>query len=227
MIVTQSLEKALSHEGITLTEFSELVLRLLDYSVICREESQIEQNLYDRFLRVEPLIQDYLSVLHIRLLHESQFQYIRAYPPGAEVPGMHDEQYQPFNSGLRQRLGQQEIAVILVLRSQYDKSLREGAVDDHGQVLISLEALSIAMHNLLGRSLPELMSDRKRMFSKLRQLRLIQFSLEDEVESAEAWIRIRPMIVSFVSDEALAVLSHDNSHSTTQTSETTTNREVY
>ncbi|UZE96400.1 DUF4194 domain-containing protein [Alkalimarinus alittae] len=217
MIVTQSLEKALSHEGITLTEFSELVLRLLDYSVICREESQVEQNLYDRFLRVEALVQDYLSVLHIRLLHESQFQYIRAYPPGAEVPGMHDEQYQPFNSGLRQRLGQQEIAVILVLRSQYDKSLREGAVDDHGQVLISLEALSIAMHNLLGRALPEHMLDRKKLFSRLKQLRLIQFGAEDDVANGDAWIRIRPMIVSFVSDEALSVLKEESQTDTKDT----------
>ena len=79
MIVTQALETALIHEGITLTEFSELTLRLVDYSVICRDESQIEQNLYDRFLRIEPLIRDYLSVLHIRLLHEVQFQYVRAY----------------------------------------------------------------------------------------------------------------------------------------------------
>ncbi len=210
MIITQSLEKSLSQEGITLTEFSELVLRLLDYSVICREESQIEQNLYDRFLRVETLVQDYLSVLHIRLLHENQFQYIRTYPPGAEVPGMHDEQYQPFNSGLRQRLGQQEIAVILVLRSQYDKSLREGAVDDNGQVLISLEALSIAMHNLLGRALPEHILDRKKLFSRLKQLRLIQYGVEDEVANGDTWIRIRPMIVSFVSDEALSVLKEES-----------------
>ncbi len=210
MIVTQALETSLNHEGITLTEFSELALRLVDYSVICRDESQIEQTLYDRFLRIEPLIRDYLSVLHIRLLHETQFQYVRAYPPGSEIPGMHDEQHQPFNSGLRQRLSQQEIAVILVLRSQYDKSLREGAVDDNGQVMLSLEALSIAMHNLLGRALPENQHDRKKLFSRLKQLRLIQFSAEvnidDVLESGDTWIRIRPMIVSFVSDEALSVL---------------------
>lgn len=210
MIVTQALENSLRHEGITLTEFSELVLRLLDYSIICREESQVEMTLYDRFLRIESLVQDYLSPLHIRLLHEAQFQYVRAYPPGAEVPGMHDEQYQPFNSGLRQRLGQQEIAVILVLRSQYDKSLREGAVDDNGQVLLSLEALSIAMHNLLGRSLPEHINDRKKLFSRLKQLRLIQYGVDDDVASGDAWIRIRPMIVSFVSDEALSVLKGES-----------------
>ena len=122
---------------------------------------------------------------------------------------MHDEQYQPFNSGLRQRLGQQEVAVILVLRSQYDKSLREGAVDDNGQVLISLEALSIAINNLLGRTLPEHVNDRKKLFSKLKQLRLIQYGADDNIDSGDAWIRIRPMIVSFVNDEALSILKSD------------------
>lgn len=211
MIVTQALETALHHEGISLTEFSELLLRLLDYSVLCRDESQIEQTLYDRFIRVEPLIEDYLSLLHIRLLHDTQFQYIRAYPPGAEIPGMHDEAHTPFNSGLRQRLSQQEVALILVLRSQYDKSLREGAIDDHGQVMLSLEALSIAMHNLLGRALPEHQNDRKKLFSRLKQLRLIQYGGDDDIGQADAWIRIRPMIVSFVSDAALSVLKGETS----------------
>ena len=40
----------------------------------------------------------------------------------------------------------------------------------------------------------------------MRQLRLIEFKQEDNMESAESWIKIHPMIVTFVTDESLAVL---------------------
>ena len=37
----------------------------------------------------------------------------------------------------------------------YDKALREGQVDEFGQVMLSLEALNLSSRNLLGRSLPQ------------------------------------------------------------------------
>lgn len=200
-----SIEQQLEKEGIQLKEFSELIIRLMDYGVICRDESQIEQTLYDRYLRIEHLVQDYLSIMGIRIQHDKRFQFIRCFPPGAQVPGM-DEDDQPFNGGLRVRLSQNEVALVLVLRSQYDKALREGQVDEQGCVLVSLESLSIALKNLLGRSLPEQMTERKSLFRRLRQLRLIQLSSEDALESAEFWLKIRPMIMSYVSDDVLSTL---------------------
>ena len=59
------LEKLLEKEGVQLKEFSELVIRLMDYGVICRDESQIEQILYDRYQRIESLVQDYVSLMGI------------------------------------------------------------------------------------------------------------------------------------------------------------------
>ena len=206
MMISQTLEQELNQRGLQLSDFTELLLRLLDYSIICRDESQVEQALYDRYLRIEALVDDYLAVLAIRLLHDRQFQYVRAYPPGAEVPGLGDEIDQPFNSGLRARLNQQEVALVLVLRSQYDKALREGQVDDDGGVTVSFEALAIAMKNLLQRTLPENLTERRNLLKRIRQLRLIQYSQEEELDGGDAWIRIRPQIVNFVSDEALAVL---------------------
>ncbi|EAT11543.1 DUF4194 domain-containing protein [Bermanella marisrubri] len=200
-----SIEQQLEKEGIQLKEFSELIIRLMDYGVICRDESQVEQTLYDRYLRLEHLVQDYLSIMGIRVQHDKRFQFIRCFPPGAQVPGM-DEDDQPFNGGLRVRLSQNEVALVLVLRSQYDKALREGQVDEQGCVLVSLESLSIALKNLLGRSLPEQMTERKSLFRRLRQLRLIQLSSEDALESAEFWLKIRPMIMSYVSDDVLSTL---------------------
>jgi hypothetical protein len=106
-------------------------------------------------------------------------------------------------------LNQNEVALILVLRAQYDKALREGAVDEQGCVMVSFEGLSIAMKNLLKRSLPENVTDRKIMFRKLRQMRLIQLQNEDSVEDGDVWLRIRPMIMSYVSDQVLTELMGD------------------
>lgn len=209
-----NLEIALEKEGVHLREFSELMIRLMDYGVICRDESQVEQTLYDRYLRVENVVAEYLSVMGIRIQHDKRFQFVRLYPPGAQVPGMEDDHDLPFNGGFRVRLSQNEVALVLVLRSQYDKALREGQVDEQGCVLVSLESLSIALKNLLGRSLPEQLTERKNLFRRLRQLRLIQLANEDALESSEFWLKIRPMIMSYVSDDVLsALLAEDEDES--------------
>jgi hypothetical protein len=200
------IDRELEKEGLSQKDYSELLVRLLDYGVICRDESQVEQTLYDRYVRIEELVGEYLSVLGIRIQHDKRFQFIRLYPPGAQVPGMDEDQQNAGNPAFRQRLNQSEVALILVLRAQYDKALREGAVDEQGCVMVSLEGLTIAMKNLLKRSLPDNVTERKALFRKLRQMRLVQLQNEDSVHDGDIWLRIRPMIMSYVSDEVLTEL---------------------
>ncbi len=206
-MLSDFLESKLEPENLTREDFRELLIRLLNYGVLARAESQVEQQLYDRYLRVEDLVREYLDLIGVRVLHDRRFEYLRLYPPGAQVPGMDDAAEQAYGGSLRSRLSQSEVALILVLRLQYDKALREGQVDERGFVTESLESLSIAMKNLLGRSLPDKLTERKRLFQRLRQLRLIELRNEEDVESSEAWLKIHPMIVSFVSDEALDALA--------------------
>jgi len=196
------LEQALAERGSDWQAFSELMIRLLDYGVLCRDESKKEAELYDRYVQLESLVEDYLAVLGIRLLHERRFQSLRLFPPGAEVPGLADTD-EAFNTGLRERLNHQEVAVILVLRAEYDKALREGDVDEHGCVLLSLEALNLSMKNVLGRNLPETATERLALFRRLRQLRLIRVNQEEMLDDAEAWLIIRPGITSLVTDSVL------------------------
>ena len=210
------IDRELEKEGLSQKEYSELLVRLLDYGVICRDESQVEQTLYDRFVRIEELVGEYLSVLGIRIQHDKRFQFIRLYPPGAQVPGMDEDQQNVGNPAFRQRLNQSEVALILVLRAQYDKALREGAVDEQGCVMVSLEGLTIAMKNLLKRSLPENVTERKALFRKLRQMRLVQLQNEDSVHDGDIWLRIRPMIMSYVSDEVLTELMATDEESDTE-----------
>lgn len=198
----QLIEEKLKERGIQRSEFTELLIRLMDYGVLCRDESSIEQQFYDRYVRIEELIQDYFSLLSIRLEHDNQFKFVRLYPPGAEIPGQDEPESQPSNNGLRIKLNQHEVALILIVRTLYDKALREGQVDEFGNVISSLESINISLNNLLKRSLPENQTERKQLFRRLRQLRLITFINEHEGEG-EGLIKIRPMITSFVSQQVL------------------------
>lgn len=205
-MIREHLETALSAKGSTWFEFSELMIRLVDHGVLCRDESKKEAELYDRYLQLDEFVEDYLSVLGIRLLHDRQFHTVRLFPPGAEVPGLADAD-SAFNTGLRERLNQAEVALVLVLRAEYDKALREGSLDEHGNVLLSMEALNLSAKNLLGRALPENITERRNLFRRLRQLRLIRSSGDEEIEDTETWITIRPGITSFVTATVLSQLS--------------------
>ncbi|WP_105103961.1 DUF4194 domain-containing protein [Microbulbifer pacificus] len=208
-MIEQALEEALTQCRLTHNEFSELLVRLLDYGVICRDESNVETVLYDRFQRCERLIREWIAPLGLRLQHDSRFQFIRVYPPGAEVPGMPDQE-EPHHGGFRARLTQQEVAAILVLRVEYDKSLREGQVDDQGCVALTLEALEFGMRNLLKMSLPDKQVERKLLLKKLRQLRLVQFLGEDSEAVVDTLLRVRPTIAQFVSESALEQLLNES-----------------
>lgn len=203
MTLNELLAQTLTAKRFSPDEFSELLIRLLDYGVICRDESQVEEQLYDRYLQLQELVEDYLLPLKVRIQHDKRFHFVRLFPPGAQVPGLPDDDSQPFNSGLRATLNQQEVATVLVLRAEYDKALREGQVDDQGSVLLALEALGIALKNLLGRTLPLKKTERDQLFRRLRQLRLIQTAQGFDPMLPDAWLKIRPSITSFVSDAVL------------------------
>ena len=197
------LEEQLDKYNLSLNDWRELIQRLLDYGVLCRGDSQVEAELYDRFLRIHELVNDYLALMGVRFQHDTQFNFVRILPPGARLPGLEDETDEPFNGGFRSRLNQHEIALILVLRAEYDKALREGVIDEQGCATLSLEAISLSMKSLLRRNLPENIGERRLAFKRLRQLRLINYFAEVDMDSGESWIKIRPLIINLVSNEWL------------------------
>ncbi len=201
------LEQRLEAAGVSAEELRELLVRLLNYGILCREESQTERELYDRFLRVEEPARELLDMVGITVHLDRRLEYLRLLPPGTQVPGMEGAAEQAFSGSLRARLSQNEVALLLVLRVQYDKALREGKLDEQGFVNESFESLGIAMKNLLGRPLPDKVTERKRLFQRLKQLRLIEFRQEEDIDNSESWLRIHPMIVDFVGGDALAALS--------------------
>jgi len=189
--------------------FSELIVRLLDYGVISRHESQVEATLYDRYLQCADLVEDYLAPMHLVLLHDTQFRFLRVFPPASVVPGVADDdnaQDSPFQTGFRTKPSPSAVAVILILRVEYEKALKEGKVDERGHVLLPLEELVITMKNLLKQSLPESQGERQAIFRQLRQLRLIKYTKEADLSlenGQDNWLRIEPGITSFVSQAML------------------------
>jgi len=207
--ITELLEQNLDQVGLSLNAFSELIVRLLDYGVISRNESQIEANLYDRYLQCVDIVEDYLIPLHVILVHDTQFRFIRVFPPASVVPGIVDNdnaQDSPFQTGFRTKPSANAVAVILILRVEYEKALREGKVDELGQVLLPLEELVITMKNLLKQSLPESQGERQAVFRQLRQLRLVKYTSEADLtieNDQDSWLHIDPSITSFVNQAML------------------------
>ena len=203
MQLNDYLENRLESAGVALEDFRSLLIRLVNYGVLERAQSQTEREVYDRFVRVEELAAEVLALYGIVLHHDRRFEYVRLYPPGSRTPGMDQAEEQAFNGSLRARLSQNEVALILVLRAQYDKAVREAKIDENGFAIEPMEAISLAMKNWLNRSLPEKSTERRRVFQRLRQLRLIDYRSDEELEQSEAWLRIHPMIVDFVSVDAV------------------------
>jgi hypothetical protein len=204
------LERRLESAAVSYEQLRELLIRLLNYGVLVRDESQTTRELYDRFRRIESIVEESLALYGIELHHERKFEYVRLYPPGSRRPGMDHAEDEAFGGSLRARLSQHEIALILVLRAQYDKATREGKLDDRGFATEPLEAIGLAMKNWLSRSLPEKATERRAAFRRLRQLKLIEYREDDDLEQAETWIRVHPMIVDFVGNEAIDALGNAN-----------------
>ncbi|TQV86911.1 DUF4194 domain-containing protein [Aliikangiella coralliicola] len=214
MNLSDYLAQRLEETGISESEFQELIIRLVNYSVIVRDESQTEQQLFDRLVRCRELVEEYLAVIGIQIHMDTRFEYVRVYPPSSEIPGIKEADENAWSGSLRNRLSQYEVALVLVLRAQYEKALREGKIDEKGYALDSIESLIIAAKNLLGRNLPEKLTERKKLFQRLRLLRLIDFRSDEAFDTGEGWIKIHPMIVTFVSDTAVDALASESNSET-------------
>lgn len=207
MRLKEHLEQRLESAAVSFAQLQELLIRLLNYGVLVRDESQVTRELYDRFVRIEELVGESLDLYGVELHHDRRFEYVRLYPPGSQRPGMDHAEEQAFGGSLRARLSQHEVALVLVLRAQYDKAVREGKIDERGYAAEPLESIGLAMKSWLGRSLPEKATERRAVFKRLQQLRLIEYRQEEDLEQAEAWIRVHPMIVDFVSNDAIDALA--------------------
>jgi Domain of unknown function (DUF4194) len=211
MILTQTLLDRLQPENIKLQRFQEITARLFAWGIIVRDEDGVEQRCYDDACRIEALLGEYFALAGFRLVHDVQNEFFRLYAPGAQIPGMVEDDVEAAVS-LRARLSSDFVAAALALRFLYQQGLIEGGgrLSDAGEVLIRFDELAATLQVQLKRALPESQGERERLLKDLKRHRLIQYGALFDMQDEDALIAVRPTILGIISEDALAAaLEHD------------------
>lgn len=203
MTITTALREELAGEGVTMDRFKELVVRLMAYGVVVRDEDRTEQAIYDDARRVEKLLADYFSIAGLYLHHDLTAQFFRLYPPGAAIDGVAEDLNEPVPA-LRTRVSANFVAVALALRFLYQEKLNQGYVDAQGEALVSFDDIAAALQTQLKRSLPENAAERMALLAELKRHRLLRYSSSFSIADEDAFLAIRPLILGVISNEALA-----------------------
>ena len=191
-MLTDALEHELDERDVSINEFKQVVLRLLDKQVIYRRESLVEGELYDLYVRMEALINEYLWIIGIRVIHHSHLNYVIAYPPGSSIPGVYSDEV--GDQALQRRVHIEEAGLLITLRLLYEEKIREGEIDEDGAAYVSLETVFTRYHSIMKREMPSTEVDRRTLFYTLRRLRVITYT---DLTTPEQWIGIREVILHF------------------------------
>ena len=205
MMLTQILLDRLEPENLKLHRFQEITSRLFAWGIIVRDEDGVEQRYYDDACRIENLLTEYFALAGFRLIHDLQNEFFRLYAPGAQIPGLAEDDNDPAPS-LRARLSADFVAAALALRFLYQQGLAEGGgrLSDDGEVLIRFEELATTLHIQIKRPLPDNLGDRDRLLKDLKRHRLIQYGALFSMQDEDALIAIRPVILGIIGEDVLA-----------------------
>lgn len=134
-----------------------------------------------------------LEPLGMRLERNAHYRYVVALPSHGE--------------GVAVTLD--ETLLILVLRQRYDAAMRQGQVEEHGDVIVELPDLQEAYQALTGRPMPEVGTLR----ALLRTLRRWSVCRIEDAEADDAQpfrVLVRPAIVEIVGAQWLQRLDQHN-----------------
>jgi hypothetical protein len=134
-----------------------------------------------------------LAPLGIRLVRNAHYRYLVALPAHAEgVPVTLDE-----------------TLALLVLRQRYDEAMRQGQIEDHGEVVVELPELQEAWQALVGRTMPDTGALRAlaRALKRWGVCRLVDSEADDP---QPFHLRVRPAIVEIVGEQWLQRLDQHN-----------------
>jgi len=183
--------------------FAEICNRLLASGIVWREYSKPEQALYDDATLAEELLREWFDVLGFALVHDTDANLMRLYPPGD------DQDDEDGVKRLRARLPKDVVAAALGLRFLYTEGLTGKRELVNQELAISLDELSQTLVSLLGLTLPAPQGERAQLLRELRKHRLIRFKDADGLGQMDTLVSVLRPVMSFVSDEALnEVLQH-------------------
>lgn len=134
-----------------------------------------------------------LEPLGIRLERNPHYRYVIALPVHGEgTPATLDE-----------------TLLILVLRQRYDEAMRQGLVEDHGDVLVELPDLQEAYRALTARELPD--AGALRLLLKTLRRWSVCRTIDAEPGDAQPFrVLVRPAIVEIVGTQWLQRLDQHN-----------------
>jgi len=134
-----------------------------------------------------------LEPLGIRLERNAHHRYVVALPAHGEgTPVTLDE-----------------TLALLVLRQRYDEAMRQGVVEDHGEVVVELPDLQDSWQALTGRAMPEVGA--LRMLARALRRWGVCRLVESEGDDPQPFhLRVRPAIVEIVGEQWLQRLDQHN-----------------
>lgn len=202
MSISSLVNEQLAVANLKAERFREIVLRLMSYGVVVRDEDRTEQLLYDDARRIETLLEDYFDVAGFRLHHDSTNQFYRLYAPGAVVDGLPEDTLEAVPS-VRARVSPDFVAAALALRFLYQNKLNNGEIQPQGEALISFEELAVTMQTQLKRPLPPGSTDKMHLLAELKRHRILGYAAGFSIADEDALLAIRPTILGVVSNDAL------------------------
>ena len=199
---TEQLSHELENRNLKIPDLRAVLLRLLDKQVIYRNESQVEAELYDVFIRMQDVVENYLGILGITVFCNPQLNFVIAYPPGSDIPGVAGRE--TGQSTLQRRINADEAGLMITLRLLYEEKIREGEIDERGCVFVPLETVFTRYLSITKRDMPKPENERRSLFNTLKQLRLVEYK---DITGSEQWIGIREVIMHFTLDGVAHALS--------------------
>ena len=182
----------MSNGTYTVQDFERAAYRLATEQVLYAADARsrvayhlVEDHLADFTAALEPL--------GIRVERNAHYRYVVALPAHAE--------------GVAVTLD--ETLALLVLRQRYDLAMRQGEIEDQGEVVVELPELQEAWQALSGRAMPDTGALRAlaRTLKRWGVCRLVD-SEDDDPQPFH--LRVRPAIVEIVGEQWLQRLDQHN-----------------
>jgi hypothetical protein len=193
------IDSELKQANLSLGEFREVVKRLLTNQAIYRKQSAKESEHYDQFLLIQELVTEYLGVLGFRVVHHEQYQYVVCYPPGSDIPGVHNDDTE--QSHYKRHLRRNEKIVLIVARYLFEERLREGQLSDDGLAFVDVEKFNHTFTMVSKKPLDK-ESERDDLLRFLKGLRVVEYK-DKEVSDPDSLIGFRSTILCFSMDSVV------------------------
>jgi hypothetical protein len=182
----------LSNGVYTVQDFERAAYRLVTEQVLYASD----RNARVAYHLIEDHFDDFLGALAplgIRLERNAHYRYVVALPTHGEGTPVTLE----------------ETLLLLVLRQRYDEAMRQGQIEDQGEVIVELPELQEAYQALIGRAMPDVGALRAlaRALKRWGVCRLVDSEHDDP---QPFHLRARPALVEIVGEQWLQRLDQHN-----------------